>query len=345
MMAIRISHVHALLIITSSLHISCKERASTGSKAKQATYAEQISGTIGDISCEAFDEAKLKSSCIIDLTTDEGETLKLVSDDFYSLTDDVRSSLKSRHLKVFNDLILPIDDDNILSALQSSLGDGNFVWFFGDVPWLCHNKIAPAERCGVSFPLDYEAPKEILEQASNKIPSGANWSSIIETFPTLQNVEASAISFYATDIYSPVNAALRSRDPSKIEEWYPAIATISSGLRKLEKFQGLVYRGATLSEAKIDPYVDALNLQEPIQELAFMSTSYEEQGSFKKEVRFLVRSHSAAKIERFSRYAYEKEALFAPGTWFRVTGIQDGKDEEQGQEYLLIEMAELVVLE
>jgi hypothetical protein len=40
----------------------------------------------------------------------------------------------------------------------------------------------------------------------------------------------------------------------------------------------------------------------------------------------------------------EEEALFPPGTWFRVVGIQDGYDYQFNREYLVIEMVELVVL-
>ncbi|MGE0171957.1 MAG: ADP-ribosyltransferase [Oligoflexales bacterium] len=336
-----------VIVIWSFFEVSqmaCKRRADRSSATKQAEQVGGVSGKITNVSCKDFGDAYLKNSCIIDLTNEQGEVLKLVSDDFAALTKEVRSDLLNRPLAVFNDLVLSFEDESVLETLRRGEGTGNFFRFLGDLPWLCFNKLAPSAKCGVSFPLDFEAPGDLLKQAEERVKPRPYMEEIMKPYPKLGIIEASAIASYTIALFDYVNPALRSNDPQLLQEWYPTIAAITSGLRKVTSYEGLVYRGAKLSEERVDPYVDAFNSREPIQERAFLSTSYEEEGSFKKAVRFLIRSHSAAKISAFSRYENEKEALFAPGTWFRVTGIYDGKDEETEQDYTMIEMSELVII-
>jgi hypothetical protein len=320
-----------------SISTACKQREGTSSEAKQAD-SEIVEGTIGNVQCFEANFGLEKNHCILDVDLVGGESIRLLSNDVYDLSPEIRASLQGRALAVFNDLVLPVEEEKIAHDLTENFGAGNFMYFFGDLPWLCFNKMLEKEKCGWSFPSDFVASAENLQNSKTTVKATLQAKYVANEHPELREEEAIAVHSYTVSLYYDVNNALRSTKEEEITPWADAIATIASGLRKLSRFEGTVYRGVDLSEYKTDRYVDAFNLMEPIQELAFTSTSAEKGDAFSKPIRFVIRSHTGAQISALSQFPSEKEVLFAPGTWFRVTGINDGEDS------LEIEMTELVVI-
>ncbi|MGE0171964.1 MAG: ADP-ribosyltransferase [Oligoflexales bacterium] len=333
---------------------SCKPRDDSTSKAKQTPTgpADIVSGKITKVACAEI-SPQIKDVCALDLTKDDGEVLRLVSDDSAHLPEEQRKALTNRPLIVYNDLIAPIEEGKVAMSLEEKLGKGPFLNFVGDLPWLCYNALATAEKCGLSYPLDYVASAEDLAKTREVILTEfdfspwifepAQYSHLLESFPQLKVEEIVALQFYTSTFYGQINPPLRSRNVTEIEKWRPVISTMTSGLRKLEKYSGEAVRGATLVEAKIDPYLDAFNDAEPIQELGFMSTSYVQTGTFAdRPIQFRIRSYSSAKVDVLSELPEEKEALFAPGTWFHVSGFANG---EGGDDTYVVDLVELVVLQ
>lgn len=349
------------LIILSALLSSCRNRVGTSTEPKLASelQTDLVSGKITDVKCSKFNheevDSKLKNSCVLEVTQDNGEILMVVSDDVYTLTPEQKQSLSNRPLAVYNDLFVPINNEKVLTLLSDRFGARPFLNFFGDIPWLCHNKMGPTGKCGLSFSLSYVASKEVLTKAEEKLlalnlptyeQAEIRRTEVLRGNPALSEEEKNAVFEYTRSVYKAVNSALRTNDPAQIQEWNDFIGAAVSGLRKLDKFEGNVVRGIRSSDERAKPYVDAFNLDEPIQELAFMSTAYAETGLFDGFVTFKIRSHSAAKLDTVSNAPEEKEALFAPGTWFRVTGVSTGDLVGVGTNPpVTIEMVELVIMQ
>ncbi|MGE0175275.1 MAG: ADP-ribosyltransferase domain-containing protein [Oligoflexales bacterium] len=211
--------------------------------------------------------------------------------------------------------------------------------FFGDIVWLCYNKLSMDKRCGLSFPLNYRATADLLSASKEKVAQIDEFKKVRELYPSMTVEEANAISIYTGGDFRSFNSVLRGGDEDMLQNWFAVFATLSSGLRKLPAYQGTVYRGGSSSERVNDNYIDAFNRNEPIQEKAFTSSSYEATASFQKETGFVIQSNSGVKIDMLSRHPEEKEVLFAPGTWFKVTSVVD-RDEL----YIDIHMEELLVV-
>ncbi|MGE0174669.1 MAG: ADP-ribosyltransferase domain-containing protein [Oligoflexales bacterium] len=344
--------------------VSCRTSNSSTFKTEQThtSPAEVVSGKISRIDCAAFDAPNLNPSCVLELVLDEGASLRLVSDDVFGLTKEQREGMVETELAVHNNLIKPMTDESVLKVLVQSFGAGTFSRFTGDLPWLCFRKLAPGDKCGLSFPSDYKASPDSLNgalvEAKKYIYETSPSAWMLEDFyfekkrkeyPTIEKGEVVSITAYTDMLYSMINRSLRSKDPAAMQPFTNIIASATSGLRKLKKHQGTVYRGALLGEENADLYVDAFNLEDPILELAFVSTSYDESSAFKKEnegdrfgIRFEITSYTGVEVENLSIHPDEKEVLFAPGTWFQVTGIstEEGADGDR----VVIQMAELVIL-
>jgi hypothetical protein len=345
-----------------SQFVSCRSRNDSMSSAKEAPAGpvHVVSGAISSVKCAEFSAEDLKSSCVINLALNNGETLRLVSDDAYQLTDEQKKTLIDKPLRVNSDLVSAFEDDATQQMLLETFGGGSFSKFFGDLPWLCFNHLALSSKCGQTFPLEYQAPADVLKATLTDLsqwdydpyiydyPGSSRIQEMRQAYPTFELAELAAIKAYTDSLYSPINKFLRGDGEADEKPLSNIVAAASSGLRKFSKYEGAVYRGAMLAEIKADNYVDAFDLEEPIQELAFTSTTTDAESGFKREstkekfgVWFKIQSHTGVDVDAISHHEGEKEVLFTPGVWFKVTGIST---EENGEkEYLIIEMSELVV--
>ncbi|MGE0173491.1 MAG: ADP-ribosyltransferase [Oligoflexales bacterium] len=328
--------------------------------------ANMVQGTIKDIVC-ANDVAseRLKESCYLELEQEGGLVVRLVSDDVAHIRGDKRNDLVGGRLAVYPELVERFKNEADLKALEARFGPGSYVSFYGDVPWLCHNlgKIVFPEKCGLRFPYDYDAEPALRKAAMADIMDGntivfsgysaPNGDTMApdEYVPYITAQESSGVLHYTQGDYGTLNDALWGKDETQLDKYMPYIAVITSALRKLQKFEGTVYRGFDYKESRVDPFTDAFNNDEPIQQLGFTSTSYVKGTEFERAVKLVIHSYSAAIIDNLSDISEEKEALFAPGTWFRVTGIKDGEQFNEGQEldqyknHVQIELTELVIIE
>ena len=113
------------------------------------------------------------------------------------------------------------------------------------------------------------------------------------------------------------NGILRSgvadrSDPSAI----PGIKTAISGLNKLPKHTGIVYRGAGMTAQQLNSYKVGVQLKPK----AFTSTStdIQEAESFAEGVLFEIQSKTGTDVSALSIFENESEILFKPGTVFEV---------------------------
>ncbi|MGE4210466.1 MAG: ADP-ribosyltransferase domain-containing protein [Oligoflexales bacterium] len=269
-----------------------------------------------------------------------------MSDDVYALNDQKRSLLKDRRLEFFNDLLISIEDEKTIEKLSGKFGPGNFFQFFGDRPWLCFNKLI-VEGCGFSLPLDFVADTEVQLKSQDEIISQGGEAqmesakTLVQTYPKITVEEMTAIVAYVSTLFGDVNMVLRNQMP--IGNYQPVIDTIVSGLRKLPRSKGKVYRGMGYNEQNAQAYAEAFSNGEPIQELAFTSTSNDKNSSFNSVYNLEIESRTGADLSS-SINAVEKEVLFAPGTWFRVINIRDSLRGPSQPDPKTMEMVELVIL-
>ncbi|MGE0174932.1 MAG: ADP-ribosyltransferase domain-containing protein [Oligoflexales bacterium] len=184
-----------------------------------------------------------------------------------------------------------------------------------------------AEKCGVWFPYDYNAPQEMYD-----LFKAQQWNEIYVE-PRLIDAgmalgltreEILSISAYTQVEFTAMNAELRTKNIS--DKYQPLIYLSGSGLRKLPKFVGTVFRGTNLRPEILEKYQTAFKNKTPLQELGFMSTTSSEevlsQGFGAKNGRFIVESSHGAAVDMLSTFPEEKEVLFPPGTWFQIVDIK-----------------------
>jgi hypothetical protein len=204
-------------------------------------------------------------------------------------------------------------------------------------------------QCGLSFPVDYEAPPEIYElfrakrwpkQFEQMIKSGG-WG-YVQAAATKHSItleEAGSIALYSSAYYEELNKQLRLM---AIQEVYkPIIYLAASGLRKMPRYKGAVFRGTHLKPETLVKYEEALKNKTPIQELGFLSTSKDKNvmESFARNGRFIIESSTGTEIEDLSTIPTEKEVLFSPGSWFQVLDI---KVVNSSEPQFIISMKEIV---
>ncbi|RWZ78519.1 MAG: hypothetical protein EOT05_02080 [Candidatus Microsaccharimonas sossegonensis] len=133
----------------------------------------------------------------------------------------------------------------------------------------------------------------------------------------LQQADIAAIQDYTGTGYLKMNAMLRGEIPldASIAE---RVVAMSSALKKLPDYQGLVVRGTNLSEDVLSKYVPGNDVCEH----AF--TSYDKLKGFSGNVQFHVESKTGKDISGYSIWGpadggHEREVLFDRSTKFRVT--------------------------
>jgi NAD:arginine ADP-ribosyltransferase len=138
--------------------------------------------------------------------------------------------------------------------------------------------------------------------------------------PELQGVPTEdlvAVRGYTSDDYRELNTALRTGDTAELSRLDAYIRSATSGLNQLPAYRGTVFRGTNLSDEAAANYVPGAT----VTERAFTSTSSELGAEFPGNTKFVIQSETGRDVSRLSEFADEEEVLFAPGTQFRVLGV------------------------
>lgn len=154
----------------------------------------------------------------------------------------------------------------------------------------------------------------------------------------LTKVEALSINKYTRHSYMEINDALREGVMTKELQSYAKI--LNSALDKMPKYEGVVFRGSTLSKDYLNKYINALKNNETITEDTFLSTSMNVStaNEFGRCV-FEIKSKTGRDIREISAYGEkEDEVLFRSGTRFKVTSFESY--EGDGATYFDIKMEE-----
>jgi hypothetical protein len=225
-------------------------------------------------------------------------------------------------------------------------GNGEARAFNSEVADPCFPGTTALTGCGLSFPYDYKAPEDMY----TAFRQNSLWQKEMTSYKTgdpqvfatgkehgLSEEETASILLYTASYYIQINSQLRKQ--SITDDYKPVIYLAASALRKLPRFAGKVFRGTRLTPEIKNKYLDAFKTKQPVQELAFTSTTKDLTTffEFSGNTTYVIESSTGTEVEAFSQRPSEKEVLFAPGTWFQVVDIKD----EPGQ--TKIYMKELLV--
>lgn len=155
-------------------------------------------------------------------------------------------------------------------------------------------------------------------------------------------LEACAITKYTGGYYGSLNSYLRGESvygitAAKKREYDQFKIICNRGLEKMPKFEGVVWRGANISEDIIERYALNMSKGAPITFEGFTSTSRIKGANFSGNVMFRIQSKTGAIVEDISLHKSEKEVLFRAGSRFKVL-----KMEKRGYSGWLVELEELI---
>lgn len=148
-----------------------------------------------------------------------------------------------------------------------------------------------------------------------------------QSIPNILQEEIAAIRYYTGGAYSSLNAALRSMDFKAVSDIGDVLFLATSGLRKMNKYVGTVYRGTKISGETFSQvmasYRDSMNAGTYVQEKGFTSSAIEMGKAWSGNIQYVIQSKFGVYVDDISKVKGEKEVLFAPGSWFRVTNMVD----------------------
>lgn len=140
--------------------------------------------------------------------------------------------------------------------------------------------------------------------------------------------EMAAISVYTGGSFNNMNRLLRGQalDEEDLERFGNTEKTIKQhieladrALKQLPPYEGTVYRSTTLPPEILASYKPGA----VVTEHAFTSTSYDKNGAFNGNHKFVIASKTGRKVDNVSLFKKEKEVLFSPGTQYRVLKVQN----------------------
>ncbi|MBS1532784.1 MAG: hypothetical protein JSU01_20950 [Bacteroidetes bacterium] len=130
---------------------------------------------------------------------------------------------------------------------------------------------------------------------------------------------------YSNDGFESLNEQLRNSEGENIPQFGKLL---ESCLNKLNNFDGVVYRGANLTDLELNKYIDANTANEPLKEFAYISASKSRliAMEFRGNVLFRIYSRSGKEIEKIAMHGIygapnEKEVLFKPNRRFNVLEV------------------------
>lgn len=214
------------------------------------------------------------------------------------------------------------DNKNRLEIFRFNSGKQRLVF----PPNHPYNKVKNADK--VKDNVDYE----ILKKADffNKKLDVLS-KQMKEAYPFIDIEKINSINIYSSHFYQEINkfnrGLLKSFDSKNgiTKKWYEALTRqINSGLDEIpNKYKGLVFRGTSLDQKQLEPYINAFKNGSVHIEKAFLSTSYSENKAFGGNVFFEITSKKGTMIEKLSDFESEKEVLFKAGQKFKVTDVID----------------------
>ncbi len=147
-----------------------------------------------------------------------------------------------------------------------------------------------------------------------------------------------AIRQYTTKAYIPLNSTLRTAGepaelakvntmltekfkmpPVTLKDARPFAETLPSALNKLPPYSGGFFRGEGTERLAI---FQAMKTGDVWTEPAFFSGAYYIEGVMDRPVRFMLRVHTARKIDEISTLKDEWEILLRPGAKFRFESVE-----------------------
>jgi hypothetical protein len=137
----------------------------------------------------------------------------------------------------------------------------------------------------------------------------------------LSIAEAIAVMSYTSNGYVLLNGALREGG-AVANAAKPYKDAIEAALRKIKPYKGIVNRGVTMPEARIEQHKPGAIVTYP----GFTSTSIGE-GFGHKPHRIVIVSHTGRYVDFHSSAAGEREVLFRAGTKFKVLSREEGIDD------------------
>jgi uncharacterized protein YukE len=138
-------------------------------------------------------------------------------------------------------------------------------------------------------------------------------------FAGMNPEELAAVRGYTgSDVYGPMNAALRDGDPAELAKWDAHIKATDAGLAQLPEYVGVVKRGVDLPASVLDDI-------QPGQTTAFKEfLSGSATRPFPGNTQFTISSLTGKDIQALSQVPGEAEVLFRPGTTYDVISkVQD----------------------
>jgi NAD:arginine ADP-ribosyltransferase len=169
------------------------------------------------------------------------------------------------------------------------------------------------QRQSISIQMDLEEYAKLhLQRDIKEIEN----SPIVHEDIRLSLYEKAFIYNYSEDGYESLNHYIRWNGGENDHDYGIFLA---QSLEKLPNYEGLVYRRVSLTRAEFEKYLDSLRKQEPITELAFVSTSKQRNiaYAYHGDYFFIIVSKTGKEIEKITKYK-EYEVLFLPKTQFRV---------------------------
>ncbi len=159
------------------------------------------------------------------------------------------------------------------------------------------------------------------------IDQGNNAEVVERMKGAMASAEALSIAFYTGNGYIPMNRVLRG-DVAKLPLLENIIYSAASGLNKLDKFEGTVYRTENLNVSMLKAIRETLKVGNIVLEEVFLSTTRLANLGFAKpssgvNISYAIQSKTGRSVVSLSAFQSEDEVLFAPGTAFRVLSYSE----------------------
>lgn len=141
----------------------------------------------------------------------------------------------------------------------------------------------------------------------------------------ISDFERTIIYKYTEDGYVDLNAAIRKKPDEGLSEFGKHLR---KALENLPSFNGLVYRGVSLTPGQFRLYQKHLSSKEPLVEHAFLSTSYRRTLAMKfgTPYLFVIHCKNGKSVEEYARFGTgsvqnESEVILLNNSTFTVADI------------------------
>lgn len=160
---------------------------------------------------------------------------------------------------------------------------------------------------------------QIITESPKRRPKGDRFASRI-----LLPSEVSAIRVYSLHEYIWINRKLAMRT-SLNESERSFIKTLTSGISKLEKYNGICSRGGRIDLRQYSSYHESKKIDHPVTKQTFFSASKDINiaYNFLDNVIYEITSVNGRMIDGLGVFNDEREIVFLPGTQFEIKDISE----------------------